>query len=219
MGKIVAQEKPATGVVRKSLSPRPAGKAASPKRGKSVGTKNASQTLPPNQEGLHKAAKKAAPRLVYGTYLHLKSGPDGLYHEYGHAECENTWRITAGETKFLAIDTWGKGGTFTAEEDKKSGRVVLKSVMAEELRSKLDEEPDFWCKVDDATAFLKGLHPWLRSCMKFDDSMDNLDDLERLSTGLTILYDWDFMRPDPLYFQYCELRKILEDLDSTRPKQ
>ena len=218
MVKVGRRKTGATGVVPKSLSPKLAGKAASPKAAKSVDRKDTSQTLPPNQEGLHKAAKKAAPRLVYGTYIHLKSGPGGLYREYGYAECKNTWRITAGETKFLAIDTWGKGGTFTAEEDE-SGRVVLRSQMAAELRSVLAAEPDFWDKVYAAIEFLKDNHVWLKSCMRIDDSMDNMDDLERLTTGLAHVYDWDFMRPDPWYFQYCDLRKILEDLSESRPKE
>ena len=338
MGKIVAQQKEAAGVVPKRLSPRPAGKAASPKRDQSVGTKagdddyvvcvemsagtfdvtvkcdghpqkhileaaiehtgawpgeklclatdhrvkhfrrlvkeqepdvifdkdaqlfalttgrcliptkgmsavievfgpdkwnvyrvdtfgqitraeyERTPALPPNQEGLHKAAKRAAPSVVYGTYLHHKSGTDGLYYEYGYAERENTWEIKPGETDYLTLRPFGRGAMFTAEEDE-SGRLVLHSVMAKQLQAMLDAEPDFLCKVDDATAFLKGLHPWLESDMQIDESMDNMDDLERLETALAHLYDWDKMTPHPWYFEYCELRKILEDLSESRPKQ
>ena len=145
--------------------------------------------------------------LVYGKYS------NGAY-----AAHPNTWGIKPGQTDYLTVSTFGPGGTFRAEEDE-FGRLVLHSVMAEELQSVLDEEPDFWDKVYAAIKFLKERHVWLKSCMKFDDSMDTLDELERLTTGLAIMYNWDNMTPHPWYFQYCELRKILEDLSESRPKE
>ena len=164
--------------------------------------------LPPNQEGLHKAAKRAAPSaVVYGKYY------NGEY-----AEHPNSWDIKPDQTDYLALGVFGRGGMFTAKQDE-SGRVVLHSEMAKELRSVLAAEPDFWGKVDDAIAFLKDRHPWLGRCMRIDDSMDNMDDLDRLETGLAILYDWDQMTPHPWYFQYFELREILEVLSKSRPKQ
>jgi hypothetical protein len=142
----------------------------------------------------------------------------GKYSNGDYAAHPNTWGIKHGQTDHLTLSTFGRGGTFRAEEDE-SGRLVLHSVMAEKLQSELDKEHDFWDQVYAATKFLKEHHVWLKSCMCIDDSMDTLDDLERLTTGLAIMYDWDQMTPHPWYFEYCEVRKILEDLSKSRPTE